>query len=490
MIKGRKSKGRVKMAKDLRHFLDRMRKDYPQGVITITEDKGTLKPCECECSALLTQLEQMNKWPSAVFENVSTLSGDRWPGKIIFSELSNWGNAAVMVDASPVSATPGEILNVLFQRGKSTRKWTVVQRKDAPVKEIIWKDDEADLLRLPAYRKDEGDARPGWLCGIGIVKDLERERYNCSWHRHHIHDSKKSSARVNPRHLHEIMNRYRQAGYEEIPIGWVFGHHPAFLLACGIPVGWDIDEYEFAGGLLGESLRLVSSETLGEDFLLPADAEVVVEGFLHLTEKDFNGPWSDVMLYYSPQTLEPVFRPTAITMRRNPIFSESWVGHDLFPQLDTLTQLQFLLSQKFTRVKAVNLVAPYTYVIQFKPNSPGEVNRLAAYAMGGLGNFAKNIIVVDEDIDPFDLSMVLYSVATRVDPSTNRIQIVKDLLPDRQDPSMESNVVGGLIVDSTKPVNKPFPEIGSPPREVVEKLKIHDFVTREEIAKVPVGRKL
>ncbi len=153
--------------------------------------------------------------------------------------------------------------------------------------------------------------------------------------------------------------------------------------------------------------------------------------------------------------------------------------------------MQLTLSQKFPRVKAVNLVAPYTFVIQFKPDYPGEVNRLATYALGALGDFVKNIIVVDEDIDPFDLSMVFYSIATRVDASTNRIQIVKDLLGDRQDPSVESNLtVGGLIVDSTRPINKLFPEIGFPPLEVIEKFRIHGFASREEIDRIPTGRKL
>jgi UbiD family decarboxylase len=196
------------------------------------------------------------------------------------------------------------------------------------------------------------------------------------------------------------------------------------------------------------------------------------------------------MYYYSPQTLEPVFRTTAITMRKNPILSENYIGYDLFPTIGQVALLHLILRQRFPRVKAINYLAPYTFAIQFKPNSPGEVNRMATFAMGGFGDLLKNIIVVDEDIDPFDLSMVFFSLGTRVDSSSNRIQIIKDLKANRHDPASEQNfLTGGLIIDSTKPVDKPFPEIGSPPAEILERIKIQNFLKGEEINQVPTGKK-
>ena len=155
----------------------------------------------------------------------------------------------------------------------------------------------------------------------------------------------------------------------------------------------------------------------------------------------------------------------------------------------SLTQMPLVLRQRFPRVKAVNYLAPFTYAIQFKPNYTGEVYRLASYAIGAFGDRLKNVIIVDENIEPFDPSMLLYSIATRVDASTNRIQVIKDLLANRQDPSSEANfTVGGLIIDSTKPINKPFPEIGAVPPAVMEKIKIHDYLAAEEISRVPSGR--
>jgi len=100
-------------------LLERLQQVYPQGIITIGEEKGVLNPNEYECTALLLQLAKINKWPAAIFENVATPSGHRWPGKLIFSELSSWPNAAVMVDLDPQKATPSEILEALHERGKN-----------------------------------------------------------------------------------------------------------------------------------------------------------------------------------------------------------------------------------------------------------------------------------------------------------------------------------------------------------------------------------
>ena len=107
------------MAKDLRDFLGRLKKEHPQGLIIIGEERGTLDPNECECTGLLLRLARMNRWPTAVFENVSTLSGERWPGRMIFSEFGSWPNIAIMLDLDPNRARVSEILDVLRERGKN-----------------------------------------------------------------------------------------------------------------------------------------------------------------------------------------------------------------------------------------------------------------------------------------------------------------------------------------------------------------------------------
>ena len=122
------------------------------------------------------------------------------------------------------------------------------------------------LFDLPVYRKDEFDAKPGWLCAIGIGKEPDSGRYNLSWHRLHVHSPEHASARINPRHLMEYMNRYRAKGHDKMPVAFALGHHPAFEVAAGSNCAWGVDEYEFAGGLMDSAVRVTPIGDTGRRF--------------------------------------------------------------------------------------------------------------------------------------------------------------------------------------------------------------------------------
>ncbi len=475
------------MARDLRSFIELLKADYPGEFLEVK--KGPLNPAEAEPCVILHKLEKQSMWPMVVFDDVLSLDGKKWPGRIAFSDVGTWTKIAASVGLKTEGLSITDICMEVYKRGQNPIKPVLVSEDKAPVKHTVWTGEKANLFSLPAYRKDSKDARPGWLCGIALAKELTTGRYNCSWHRHLIHGPQRSASRIQYRHLYEYMNRYKEAGYEEMPVAWVFGHHPGFQIAASGKIGWDVDEYDYAGGLIGEPLRLVPSSTLGKDFLIPADAEVVVEGYVHLTEKDFNGPWTDFMRYYSPQTLEPVFRPTAVNMRENAIFLHNYVGHDPLSDIGQSAEVYLELKRRYPRVGAVNYIAPFLFIVQYKPMFPGEVNRLAAYAFGALGDLVKILIVVDEDIDPFDPYMVFFSIATRVDPATPQVQILKDMWANRHDPSVFTFLrVGTLLIDSTRPMGAPFPEIGYPTEELMKRVKLEDYISAEDLNSLRSGK--
>lgn len=475
------------MPRDLRYFIELLKKKYPGEVLEIK--KGPLDTAEGEPCVILHKLEREGKWPMVIFDNVLSLNKKKWHGRIAFSDVGTWTKIAASVELKKENMSISDICSEVYKRGQNPIKPVKISESKAAVKHTVWTGKKADLFNIPAYRKDSDDAKPGWICGIAIAKELTTGRYNCSWHRHLIHSSKKSASRIQYRHLYEYMNRYREAGYKEMPIAWVFGHHPGFQIAASGKIGWDVDEYDYAGGLIGEPLRLASSSTLGKDFLIPADAEVVIEGYVHLEEKEFNGPWTDFMRYYSPQTLEPAFRPTAINMRENPIFLHNFVGHDPLSDIGENVEVYLELKRRYPRIKAVNYIAPFVFIIQYKPMFPGEVNRLAAYTFGALGDLVKVLIVVDEDIDPFDPYMVFFSIATRVDAQTSQVQIIRDMWANRHDPSAFNFLrVGTLLIDSTKPIGAPFPEIGYPTEELMEKIDLEDYISKKELSSISSGK--
>ncbi|MGE5307137.1 MAG: UbiD family decarboxylase domain-containing protein [Alphaproteobacteria bacterium] len=470
--------------KDLRTFLQILEDKWPGEVLRVNTEAKEFNLVECDAAAFLAKLKASGKRPASLFRGFKTLSGKRWPGELLFSELATLRKQAAAMDLLGEIKFQ-ELAQEFSRRNRLTIEPVKIPAGEAPVKQSVATGAGLSLFDLPVYRKDEFDARPGWLCAIGIGKEPDSGRYNCSWHRLHVHSPAYASVRINPRHLMEYMNRYRAKGFDRMPVAFVLGHHPAFEVAAGSNCAWGVDEYEFAGGLMDGAVRVTESETLGADFWIPADAEIVVEGMVDLQKKEICGPWADVMRYYSPQTLEPLFTPTAFLMRKNPICIGNWTGHDTYGVLGAASYVYSVLKERYPRVLAVNQVCPYTYVVQFKPRVPGESTRLAAMALGSFADRIKNVILVDDDIDPFDLNMVMFAISTRVDADSAQVQILRDLQANRQDPSTERYMrVGGLIIDSTKPVGKPFPDIGKPPDDAVARIRLEDFVSAAELGKV------
>ena len=208
--------------KDLRTFLEILEQGWPGELLRINTEGKAFNLVECDAAAFLAKLKAGGKRPASLFRGFNTLSGKQWPGELLFSELATVRKQAAAMDL------PGDVAN---SPGLS-------------------------LFDLPVYRKDEFDAKPGWLCAIGIGKEPDSGRYNCSWHRLHVHSPAHASVRINPRHLMEYMNRYRAKGCDQMPVAFVLGHHPAFEVAAGSNCAWGVDEYEFAGGLMDSAVRV------------------------------------------------------------------------------------------------------------------------------------------------------------------------------------------------------------------------------------------
>src|ERR1044072_1737012 len=407
-------------AKDLRSFLKILDERWPgEGLRVDTRGKG-FDIAACDAAAFLAKLKSSGKRPVTLFRGFKTLSGKSWEGELLFSELATLRKQAAALDLDGEVGFQ-DLAQEFSRRNRLTQKPVKISAAKAPIHHTVLTGAGMSLFDLPVYRKDEFDAKPGWLCAVGVGREPGAGRYHLSWHRLHVHSAEHASARINPRHLMEYMNRYRAKGYDKMPVAFALGHHPAFEVAAGSNCAWSVDEYEFAGGLLDSQVRVTPSATLGDEVLMPPDAEIVLEGMIDLRNKEICGPWADVMRYYSPQTLEPIFTPTAFLMRENPICIANWTGHYTYGVLGAASYVYSVLKERYPRVLAVNQVCPYTYVIQFKPRVPGESTRLALMALGSFADRIKNVILVDDDIDPFDLNMVLFAISTRTDADSAQV---------------------------------------------------------------------
>ncbi|MDD5206667.1 MAG: UbiD family decarboxylase, partial [Desulfobacterales bacterium] len=243
--------------------------------------------------------------------------------------------------------------------------------------------------------------------------------------------------------------------------------------------------YDLAGSIRGEPIEVVKCET--NDLIVPAGAEIVVEGEVDANTFKDEGPFGEYTGYYSGVGTNPrnFIKVNCITHRNNPIFMATTVGRAVTDTHMTLaiaygaTLWQQLSDMKIPGIKAVycppEAAGRFIAIISMKQMYPGHANQVLTAAisteMGAYG--LKTVIVVDEDIDPADIPRVMYAVAFRFNPL--RAQIIQRGRSTPLDPSLpiESRwITGRLLIDATIPYDweeKPIPIALDP--DVVKKVQ-------------------
>jgi len=267
----------------------------------------------------------------------------------------------------------------------------------------------------------------------------------------------------------------------------VIGHHPAMGMASQQRGQLGEFELETMGGLLGEPVEVVPCETV--DVLVPADAEIVIEGRIRTDSWADDGPFGDYWLYYAPPKKARVFEVTAITRRRDAIFHdifnvgpEHLVLFSLGMEGVVLSQLQQLIPQ----ITAINVPVSGSgnlVYVQIKKDMDGlGVN--AALAALGAYRF-KCAIVVDEDVDIYDDKKVIWAVMTRTQADRSFFFVPGSYI-SRVDPTgypaWQSGEKGDRLlstrlgIDATKPLDPSFPEVAEPPRSMWTRLDLSEYL--------------
>jgi 2,5-furandicarboxylate decarboxylase 1 len=267
----------------------------------------------------------------------------------------------------------------------------------------------------------------------------------------------------------------------------VLGHHPALLLAAQYRGPIDVDEIHVAGGLLGEPLRMLPAETVALD--VPADAEIVVEGRIlpHIREPE--GPFGEFTWTLGPAEMNPIAEITAITRRRDAIYLDVFNAHqehNLLGMIGREANLFQRVRAAMPTVKAVTLplsgTCRFIAYVSIGPSHPGAA-RHAGLAAIAADSFIKQVVVVDDDIDVFDESDVLWAVATRVQADRDII-VLPDQWTNELDPSAhemnDRTKRGGVnakwIVDATSPVGLPVQPKADVPEAVWRNIRLEDFL--------------
>jgi len=251
--------------------------------------------------------------------------------------------------------------------------------------------------------------------------------------------------------------RWKERKAEPLPAAAVIGADPGTILAAVTPVPDTLSEYQFAGLLRGKRVELVDCKTV--PLKVPAAAEIVLEGHVLLDETGDEGPYGDHTGYYNAVEKFPVFRLSAITMRKNPVYLSTFTGRppDEPSVLGEALNEVFvpLLRQQFPEI--VDFWLPpegCSYriaVVSMKNAYAGHAKRVMFGVWSYLRQFTytKWVIVVDDDIDARDWKDVMWAVSTRMDPARD-ITLVEGTPIDYLDfASPESGLGSKIGLDAT-----------------------------------------
>ncbi|OLE97082.1 MAG: menaquinone biosynthesis decarboxylase, partial [Cyanobacteria bacterium 13_1_20CM_4_61_6] len=246
----------------------------------------------------------------------------------------------------------------------------------------------------------------------------------------------------------------RPSGRMEVAVA--IGTDPAITFSAIVPAPPDVEEYLIAGFLRQKPVELVKCETV--DLEIPATAEIVLEGHVHLDELRSEGPFGDHTGFYSLEDLYPVFHLSCITHRKNPIYATTIVGKPPMEDgwMGKAVERIFLPLMKLTIPEIVDINLPVEgifhnlMIVSIKKSYPGQARKVMN-AIWSLGQamFTKCIIVLDEDVNVQDIAEVTLKALNHIDPERD-IQFTLGPIDSLDHASRLPNYGSKMGIDATR----------------------------------------
>jgi 4-hydroxy-3-polyprenylbenzoate decarboxylase len=274
-----------------------------------------------------------------------------------------------------------------------------------------------------------------------------------------------------------------EAAGQRMPVAIALGGDPAMIYAASAPLPPGVDEVVFAGWLRGQGVELVRCVT--NDLDVPAQAEIVLEGWVDPRERRLEGPFGDHTGYYSLAREYPVFHLTAVTRRARPIYPTTIVGRP--PQEDywlgKATERLFLpiIRMMLPEVVDMNMPAEGVFhnlvIVSIRKRYPGHARKVMSALWGlGLMMLAKTIVVVSEHVNVHDLSEVGWRATGNIDPKRDLV-LLEGPMDDLDHAALRHRFGGKLGVDATE--KGPLDDVGQPwPEEIRMSEEIRALVAR------------
>jgi UbiD family decarboxylase len=453
------------MAKDLRSFIGELQAKHPDEVARVAKP---IAP-RYEITALLTQLEKAKRFPLLFCENVQ---GSDAP--VVINAQASRKLMALALECRP------EELAAKFTE-RQGKPIAPVEVSDAPVREVVKLDDDIDLSKIPLLTHYDVNAAPYVTAGIVVAPDPDSGVRNTSYNR--LMMAGKRELRIFMavgRHLWTLHNKMERRG-DALPIAIVVGVHPLFSLGAQAFTPSTEDEYAVIGGMMNEALRVVKAKTV--PVLVPADAELIIEGKILPNVRREEGPFGEFTGHAVSKDERQVIEVTAITHRKDYIFQDVHAGyteHKLMGAVPREAALIRAVRQTVPTVKSVCMPVSgncrFHAYISISKRAPGQAKNAicAAFAADML---LKHVVIVDDDIDVFDEEQVLWAVSNRFQADKDLV-VIANAQGSELDPSAGPGGVNAKMgLDATKPLTGFAPELRVPD-EVMKKIRLENFLPK------------
>jgi 4-hydroxybenzoate decarboxylase len=396
--------------------------------------------------------------PAVLLNNIKGYKGKQ----LVVNVHGSWANHALMLGMEKTATLKDQFYEL-------DRRWDLYPGEvtwvdNAPCQECVIEGDGINLLELlPIYKVNANDGGFYFSKASVVTKDLDDlesiDKENAGIYRLQVQDGNTLAMQGLPFHDVAIHIRKAEERGVNLPVAICLGVPPMLSFMSSTPLAYDQSEYKFSAAVDGAPMEL--TKTLENDLDVPAGCEYVLEGEILSRQRVPEGPFGEFPGSYSGVRKQVVIKIHRVTHRTNPIFENLYLGRpwteiDTLLGLNTCIPLYRQIKETMPEVKAVNALYQHglTAIIATDSRLGGYAKSVAfrvASTPHGI-SYVKNIILVDGDVDPFDLNQVMWAMSTRIRGSQDVIVIPSTpgmpIDPGSEPPGMGCKV----IIDCTTPV--------------------------------------
>jgi 4-hydroxybenzoate decarboxylase len=436
---------------DLREFLAVLEQE---GLLLRITEPVILEPDLAAAACALTKFGDGT--PAIIFNNIAGYES----AQVAMAVHGSWPNHALALGMDKDAPLRDQFFE--FVRRYQLYPGKFERATSAPWQEVVVDKDVNLYDLMPLFRMNRGDG--GQFIDKPCVVSRDPDDWdnddvqNVGIYRLEVKGRNRLGIQTVPQHDIAIHLAHAEERGEDLHVAIAIGNEPLITLMGATPMLYDQLEYKMAGAMQGKPYRVVQTEK-GLD--VPWGSEYVLEGRVLAGQREAEGPFGEFPGYYSGCHMYPVIEIDRVSHRKNPIYDAVYVGRpwteiDYLQGMTTSAPIFVQLKATFPEVIAVN--ALYTHglvVIVSTKNRYGgfakAVGMRVLTTTHGLG-YAKIVIVVDEDVDPFDLRQVMWAMSVKVNPAGDLL-ILPNLSENLLDPACQpGGMVSKMIIDATAPI--------------------------------------